>query len=76
MIYSPLPDGPTVHHLKTWPRYFYAVDRCQKRFELRLDDRGFKLGDILILCEWNPATEKYTGQSVKLSIAKNEENNA
>lgn len=27
----------------------------RKRFEYRLDDRGFEVGDVLVLREWDPA---------------------
>lgn len=33
-----------------------------KSFEYRKNDRGYQLGDILYLEEWNPDTEKYTGR--------------
>jgi Domain of unknown function (DUF3850) len=37
------------HELKTWPAYFDAVKRGEKKFEVRRDDRGFQKGDVLIL---------------------------
>jgi len=37
------------HILKTWPNYFDAVKRGEKPFEVRLDDRGYQKGDILVL---------------------------
>lgn len=43
------------HILKTWPNAFDAVASGVKRFEWRLDDRGFDVGDVLILRKWNPA---------------------
>lgn len=39
----------TVHHLKIKPEYLEAVASGKKTFELRRDDRGFKVGDILML---------------------------
>lgn len=50
-----------IHELKTWPVYFNAVINDVKTFEVRKADRKFKLGDILLLKEWNPETESYTG---------------
>jgi len=52
----------TRHELKTWPQFFAAVRSGAKRFEIRLNDRGFMLHDILVLREWDPAIEDYTGQ--------------
>lgn len=37
------------HILKTLPDYWYAIERGEKPFEVRRDDRGFQKGDILIL---------------------------
>jgi hypothetical protein len=50
-----------IHELKTWPEYF-AVAGDDKRFELRKDDRGFEVGDFLLLKEFDPSTNEYTGK--------------
>ena len=42
------------HRLKTWPEFFNATLNGEKKFEVRRDDRGFSVGDELILCEWDP----------------------
>ncbi len=57
------------HFLKTWPEYFAALARGDKRFELRKDDRGFALGDILILQEYDPAEREYTGKELTFRIS-------
>jgi hypothetical protein len=41
-----------VHHLKIWPMYFEAVLDGRKPFELRKDDREFKVGEFLCLWEF------------------------
>jgi hypothetical protein len=51
-----------IHELKCWPLFFGAVRRGVKTFEIRFNDRDFKEGDILRLCEWDPTTKKYTGR--------------
>jgi hypothetical protein len=43
-----------VHELKTWPPFFQAIVDGEKSFELRKDDRGFEVGDILVLKEFDP----------------------
>lgn len=37
------------HILKTLPDYWDAINRGEKNFEVRRDDRGFQKGDTLIL---------------------------
>lgn len=41
-----------IHNLKTIQPYFNAVGRNEKNFEIRKDDRDFKVGDDLILEEF------------------------
>lgn len=53
----------TTHNLKTWPLYYSRVIHGFKTVELRKDDREFKVGDTLILEEWDPQMEMYTGRS-------------
>ncbi len=43
-----------IHELKTHPEPFEAIQRGLKRFEVRVNDRDFQVGDILCLMEWNP----------------------
>lgn len=40
------------HHLKAKPEYFRATIEGRKPFEVRKDDRGFKVGDHVILKEY------------------------
>jgi hypothetical protein len=37
------------HILKTLPDYWDAIERGEKTFEVRRDDRGFQKGDVLVL---------------------------
>lgn len=39
------------HYLKTETEYFQAVERGEKKFELRYNDRNFKKYDIIYLTE-------------------------
>lgn len=56
------------HSLKIWPEYFKAVKKLTKLYELRYDDRGYRVGDILVLQEWNPKKEDYTGNELERKI--------
>lgn len=69
-----------VHELKIWPEYFESVEDGTKTFELRKNDRDFKVGDTLILKEWKFDLEKneygeerwsnahYTGRKIRKKI--------
>ncbi|HMB06943.1 MAG TPA: DUF3850 domain-containing protein [Isosphaeraceae bacterium] len=52
---------PRTHELKSWPDQFQAMWIGLKRAEFRRDDRGYEVGDLLDLREWDPATGRYTG---------------
>lgn len=67
-----------IHELKTWPIYFQAIIREGKNFELRKNDRDFKVGDHVRLMEYMPSGSGcyssnsvgfYTGAHVLLRIA-------
>ena len=58
-------DLPQTHELKSWPKFFEAVLTGAKKSEVRRNDRGFALGDALVLREWDPKTGDYTGRSVR-----------
>ena len=53
-----------LHELKTRPHYFRDIQSGHKQFELRKNDRGFKVGDTLWLREWDPEKEQYTGREI------------
>lgn len=57
------------HELKTWPEYFQAVWDGIKPFDLRKNDRDYKIGDLLLLKEWSPQTESYTGRHIGCTIS-------
>jgi hypothetical protein len=56
------------HALKTWPEYFQATERGDKKFEVRKADRPFSVGDKLVLQEYEPKTKEYTGKELEFSI--------
>lgn len=51
-----------VHELKTHIEYFIHVASGEKQFEIRKDDREFKVGDELVLKEFNQTELIYTGR--------------
>ena len=59
-------DMANQHELKTLTEYFQDICSRSKTFELRKNDRDYKVGDILILNEFN-GTE-LTGNKVKRTV--------
>lgn len=58
----------TVHELKTHPEYFCEVISGRKPFEIRFNDRNFKVGDLLVLREYEPKIGRFTGRYVQRVI--------
>lgn len=56
------------HRIKCWPEFFDAIQRDLKRFEIRENDRGFKVGDVIDLQEWEPRTGRYTGRTQRVEV--------
>lgn len=60
------------HTLKIWPAYYRALVEKRKTFEARKNDRGFEVGDRLLLCEYDPEAkpprEPYTGSSIMFDV--------
>lgn len=50
-----------IHALKIQPKYFEVVRSEVKTFELRKNDRDFRVGDFLALNEWD--SDHYTGRT-------------
>lgn len=57
----------TTHELKTLPEYFLDICSRSKNFELRKNDRNYKVGDYLVLKEFDG--EKFTGKKVKRLVS-------
>lgn len=55
------------HELKTESKYFKAVCDGKKCFEVRKDDRDFKVGDYLKLIEYKDGRNQYAECSVKIT---------
>ncbi len=55
----------TIHELKILPEHFIYVSAGLKTAEIRLNDRNYKVGDKLLLKEWD---NKYTGKAVQVTI--------
>ena len=59
---------PSTHDLKCWPQPFDAIWDGRKRFEIRKNDRNFGVNDKLVLWEWDPIAEKYSGRKIEAQV--------
>lgn len=56
-----------IHRLKTFNEYFQKIKSGEKTFEVRVNDRNFKIGDILELVEINVGGVM-TGEEIKANV--------
>jgi len=64
------------HELKIYPEFFQAITLGKKTFEVRLNDRNYQCGDVVVLreCESLPNSPhsrpnpKYTGRCMVVEI--------
>lgn len=59
-------NGQKVHHIKLGASFFGEVERGEKTFELRKNDRDYKKGDILEMMEFKEG--KNTGRTVRVLV--------
>ncbi len=53
---------------KTWPEMFQKILDGKKNFDMRIADFECEPGDTLILKEYDPETQKYTGREISRKI--------
>jgi len=59
------------HELKMWPSFFQVAWVGKKTFEIRLNDRDFKVWDEIILLEFDPKCiegAEYSGREIEGTI--------
>lgn len=61
------PNGQE-HEIKCWPEYYEALLSGEKTFEVRKDDRGYAVGDVLLISEWSPTSGEYTGREGRWEV--------
>lgn len=59
-------EGPVLktHEIKCWQKPFQATWDGDKTYEIRVDDRGYEVGDTLHQREWDVGLQRYTGRAV------------
>jgi hypothetical protein len=56
-----------IHEIKVYPRFFAALVDGSKPFEVRKNDRGYKVGDECMCREFHPV-KGYSGQSLLMRV--------
>lgn len=56
------------HYLKIWKPHFEDVVKGVKKAEVRLNDREFNVGDTLVLQEYNPLDNSYSGNEIEKEV--------
>ena|ERR1700733_1682712 len=59
---------PKEHELRSWPEFFKPIKEGTRTHELRRNDREFAVGDTLVLREFDPKTQIYTGEQCRVAI--------
>jgi hypothetical protein len=56
------------HRIKCWPEFFRAVKNGDKTCEVRKADRDYRVGDFLMLIEFDPKKDAATGDYTTAKI--------
>lgn len=66
---------PYVHELKSWTMFFEDIMSGARTSDIRFTgDRRFKVGDTMILREWDPVVNRYTGRAIDVTITYIQQN--
>ena len=57
-------EPKATHEIKCWPEFFNPAYLGDKPFEIRLNDRDFKVGDTILLREYDNKKDRFTGDWV------------
>lgn len=57
------------HDLKCWPEFYEPISRGEKTAELRYNDRDYQVGDVLVLREYDPNKDSYTGRECRRQVS-------
>lgn len=59
----------SIHEVKSWTHLFSALASGQKKHDIRdMRERDYKVGDLLILNEFDMTTGNYTGRKAEVEI--------
>jgi ASC-1-like (ASCH) protein len=57
-----------MHEIKIWPEYMQAIVDGRKTYELRRLERRYKVGDTLLIREYDTENKLLTGRELTLEI--------
>ena len=57
------------HTIKCWPQFFGPVADGSKTFEIRKNDRDYRVGDTLVIQEWCPKKRDFTSHECRAVIS-------
>ena len=57
-----------IHKVRSWAHFFDAIAAGHKTHDLRKDDRGYKVGDKLLLQRYDNINGQYTGEELMVTI--------
>lgn len=58
----------SIHRVKSWSHLYDAIVRGDKTHDLRKDDRGYKVGDTMVLRRYDIEKGDYTGDNCSVLI--------
>lgn len=56
------------HYCKSWTYFYDAIVSGEKTHDLRINDRDFAVGDIIVLRRYDQVNGKYTGEECEVKI--------
>ena len=62
------------HIIKSWSMFFTDIISGERTSDIRLNDRRYAVGDRMILEEFNPVTNTYTGRVHAVRITYMQQN--
>lgn len=57
-----------IHDVKSWSHFFDAIKGGWKKHDLRDMERGYEVGDIIILNRYDNIKGEYTGERLEVRI--------
>ena len=56
------------HVLKIWKTGFEAISSGRRTADVRINDRGFQVGDLILYRVWDPVLDAFDGNSCVVEI--------